>query len=166
MPYHGDIPNVFACIYLHGFPSERSHESNTAEIAGSTQGKGAVAHPQTAALCLIPMHRPSARLLLLIIAFGIFQPLLEAYSAEPPHACCLRRLHTRSNLPTQFRDAKQPNGNCCPPLITPHTARTVHSDGLSFLSNFSSVNSQVDLPRHAAGFESSNSTRAPPFSFV
>jgi hypothetical protein len=112
------------------------------------------------------MHRPTARLLLLIVAFGIFQPLLEAYSAEPPHACCLRHLHTRSDLPTQLRDASKLNGNCCPPLITPHTARAVHSDALSFLSNFSSVNSQIDLSRHAAGFESSNSTRAPPFSFV
>jgi hypothetical protein len=112
------------------------------------------------------MQRLTARVLVFVAVVGIFQPLLEAYSAEPPHACCLRHLHTRSDLPSQFRDAKQPNGNCCPPLITPHTARAVHSDALSFLSNFSSVNSQVDLSRHAAGFESSNSTRAPPFSFV
>ena len=183
MPHQRDIPYVFACIYLHGFSSERSSESNTAEIVGSTRGKAGfrastahvggnrdistvVAHPQTTALCLIPMHRPTARLLLLIVAFGILQPFLEAYSAEPLHACCLRRLHARSDLPAQFRDAKQANGNCCPPLITPHTARAVHSDAVSFLSNFSSVNSQVELSRHAAGLESSNSTRAPPSSFV
>jgi len=112
------------------------------------------------------MQRLTARLLVLVAVVGIFQPLLEALSPEPPHACCLRRLHARSDLPTQFRDAKQPNGNCCPPLITPHTARAVHSDAVSFLSNLSSFNSQVDLSRHAAEFESSNSTRAPPFSFV
>jgi len=112
------------------------------------------------------MHRPTARLLLLIVAFGIFQPLLEAFSREPPHACCLRRLHAQKDQPLQLRDASKPNGNCCPPLITPHTARAVHSDAVSFLSNFSSVNSQVELSRHAAGLESSNSTRAPPSSFV
>ena len=77
-----------------------------------------------------------------------------------------RQIALVSDLPTQFRDAKQSNGNCCPPLITPHTARAIHSDALSFLSNFSRVNSQVNLSRHAAGVESSNSTRAPPFSFV
>src|SRR5436309_8289102 len=108
----------------------------------------------------------TARLLVFVAVVGIFQPLLEAFSAEPPHACCLRRLHGRSDLPTQFRDAKQPNGNCCPPPITPHTARAVHSDAVSFLSNFSSLKSQVELSRHAAGLESSNSTRAPPSSFV
>jgi hypothetical protein len=112
------------------------------------------------------MKRLTARLLVFVAVVGIFQPLLEAFSTEPPHACCLRRLHAQKDQSLQLRDAKQPNGNCCPPLITPHTARAVHSDALSFLSNFSSVNSQVDLSRYAAGFESSNSTRAPPFSFV
>jgi hypothetical protein len=111
------------------------------------------------------MQRLTAKVLVFVAVVGIFQPLLEAFSPEPPHACCLRRLHGRSDLPTQFRDAK-PNGNCCLPLITPHTARAVHSDAVSFLSNFSSLKSQVELSRHAAGFESSNSSRAPPFSFV
>src|SRR5437773_4894659 len=40
MAHHCDIPYVFACIYLHGFSFERSHESNTAEIAGSTRQGG------------------------------------------------------------------------------------------------------------------------------
>src|SRR6266567_6260675 len=38
MAHQCDIPYVFACIHFHGFSSERSHESNTAEIVGSTQG--------------------------------------------------------------------------------------------------------------------------------
>jgi hypothetical protein len=33
----------------------------------------------------VHMHRLTARLLLIVIALGIFQPLLEAFSAEPPH---------------------------------------------------------------------------------
>src|SRR6266496_6306782 len=40
MPHQRDIPYVFACIHFHGFFFERSHESNTAEIAGSTQEGG------------------------------------------------------------------------------------------------------------------------------
>jgi hypothetical protein len=112
------------------------------------------------------MHRLTARLLVFVAVLGIFQPLLEAFSPEPPHACCLRRLHARPDQRTQLRDARKMGGHCCPPLTTPHTARAVHSDAVLFLSNFSRVNSQVDLSRHAAGFESSNSTRAPPFSFV
>src|SRR5438874_13337005 len=197
MAHQCDIPYVFACIHFHGFSSERSHESNTAEIAGSTRGwalglsfgpkycarhkhvrTGALTRPVERQLddkygrvtrtpfpisCTVPnpramlsspMPRLTARLLLLIVALGIFQPLLEAFSAEPPHACCLRRLHAQKDQPLQLGDASKLNGNCCPPLITPHTARAVHSDALSFLSNFSSVNSQVDLSRYAAGFES------------
>lgn len=126
-----------------------------------------VADRQNSALSLDAyMQCLTARLSLLVLALGIFQPLLEAFSADPPHACCLRRLHTRSDRRTQFRDAKQPNGNCCPPLITPHTARVVHPDTVSFLSAFSGLKSHSELSRHAAGFSSSNSTRAPPFSFV
>src|SRR5262249_2755606 len=37
MAHHRDIPDVFACIYLHGFSFERSSESNTAEKGGSTR---------------------------------------------------------------------------------------------------------------------------------
>src|SRR5206468_4577096 len=59
--------------------------------------------PNPRAMLSSPMHRVTARLLLLIVALGIFQPFLEAFSAEPPHACCLRRLHTPKNHPLQFR---------------------------------------------------------------
>jgi hypothetical protein len=112
------------------------------------------------------MQRLTAKLVLTVVALGIFQPLLEAFSAESPHACCLRRLHARSDRRTEFRDAKQPNGNCCPPLVTPHTASVVHPQAVSLLSNFSGLTSQAEVSRHAAGFESSNSTRAPPSFLV
>src|SRR6266550_7167442 len=75
-----------------------------------------------------PMHRLTARLLLLILALGIFQPLLEAFSAEPPHACCLRRLHAQKDQPLQLRDASKLNGNCCPPLTAPHIAQPKSGD--------------------------------------
>jgi len=108
------------------------------------------------------MHRLTARLLLLIVALGIFQPLLEAFSAEPPHACCLRRLHARKGQPLQFRDARKLNGNCCPPLTTAHTANVVHRNTASIARSLSIVNRLPDDHSHRAGFTSSLSTRAPP----
>src|SRR5215813_10745163 len=110
------------------------------------------------------MHRLTARLLLLIVALGISQPLLEAFSAEPPHACCLRRLHGSANNTPHFQAAKQADGSCCPPLTTPHIAQ-VQSDETS-----------IPLPQHSERvpaatnvrilqeFDSHNSSRAPPVS--
>src|SRR2546430_1829595 len=56
MAYQCDIPYVFACIHFHGFSSERSHESNTAEIAGSTREGGALSFSFELKYC--PRHKP------------------------------------------------------------------------------------------------------------
>jgi hypothetical protein len=108
------------------------------------------------------MHRLTARLLLLIVALGIFQPLLEAFSAEPPHACCLRRLHAHKDQQLQFHDATKPNGSCCPPLTTPHTANLIACRTTSYALEHSIVNFRFDDEAHHSGFASSLSTRAPP----
>jgi len=108
------------------------------------------------------MHRLTSRLLLLFVALGIFQPLLEAFSPEPLHACCLRRLHTPQDQRLQFHDAPKLNGNCCPPLTTPHTANVVSCDKDSFAFARSIVNLPFDDHSHRSGFISSLSTRAPP----
>ena len=51
------------------------------------------------------MHRLTSRLLLLIVALGIFQPLLEAFSAEPhtPVVCgdCMRKNISRYSFAMQ-----------------------------------------------------------------
>jgi len=110
------------------------------------------------------MQRLTARLLLILIALGVFQPLVEALSAEPPHACCLRRLHALSDQPAQFHDARKASGNCCPPLTTPHTANPVSGDQAQFSPAVSSVKLvSQDRFRHNP-FRATLSARAPPAS--
>src|SRR5437667_9665489 len=109
-----------------------------------------------------PMPRLIARLLLLVVALGIFQPLLEAFSAEPPHACCLRRLHARSGQKSQFRDARQPNANCCPPLTTPHTANPASRAAASVSPYVAILKLSGQNDAYHAGSTASLSTRAPP----
>jgi len=110
------------------------------------------------------MQRLTASLLLLLIALGVFQPLVEALSAEPPHACCLRKLHAPLNQPTQFHDGREAGGNCCPPLTTPHTANPVSGDQAQFSPAVSSLKAvSRDHFRHNP-FRAILSARAPPAS--
>ncbi|PYV60329.1 MAG: hypothetical protein DMG97_18920 [Acidobacteria bacterium] len=112
-----------------------------------------------------PMPRLTARLLLLIVALGIFQPLLEAFSAKPPHACCLRRLHARKDQPLQFRDATKLNGNCCPPLTAPRSANVVSCGAVYAVSARSIINLPTDADVHFGGPSGTLLARAPPSRF-
>jgi len=108
------------------------------------------------------MRRLTARFLLLFVAAGATAPLLQALSADPPHACCLRRLHGRSERDPRLHDAATTQGNCCPPVTTPHSAQ------VKFVSSSISVPSTIELTperlrvRYYAGFDSNHSSRAPP----
>jgi len=108
------------------------------------------------------MHRLTARLLLFLVALGVFQPLLEAFSAEPPHACCLRRLHAQKNQPLQLQDSAKPNGNCCPPLITPHTANLTVCGTVSFSPYVAVIRFAARNDSYRGGTAAVVSTRAPP----
>jgi hypothetical protein len=108
------------------------------------------------------VHRLTARLLLLLIAIGMFQPLLEAFSADPPHACCLRRLHAQKDQPLQFRDASKLNRNCCPPLTTPHIAQLKSGEDALAIPLVSELVFGATNARPGKGFDSHNSSRAPP----
>jgi hypothetical protein len=108
------------------------------------------------------MHRLTARLLLLIVALGIFQPLLEAFSAEPPHACCLRRLHARKDRGQHFSDAKKSGGNCCPPLTTTQSANVAARNATVFGLKTSAVNHRPQASKYPALFKTSDFPRGPP----
>jgi len=110
------------------------------------------------------MHRLIARLSLSLVALGIFQPLLEAFSAEPPHACCLRRLHAQKDQPLQLREASKLNGNCCPPLTAPHIAQAKSGDKDTAIPLASELVVSAMNARSGKGFDSHNSSRAPPVS--
>ena len=108
------------------------------------------------------MQRLTARLLLILIALGVFQPLVEALSAEPPHACCLRRLHAIPNQPTQFHDGGKAGGNCCPPLTTPHTANPVSLDRVQVSLTVSGLKAVSQDRSLQNTFHATLSARAPP----
>ena len=112
----------------------------------------------------VHMHRFTTRLLLILIALGVFQPLLEAFSAEPPHACCLRRLHAKPDQPAQLHDGRKVTGNCCPPLTTPHTANPVSGEQEQFSPAVSGLKlvSQNRIRHNPVG--ATLSARAPPAS--
>src|ERR1044071_4762651 len=69
------------------------------------------------------MWHLTARLLLLFLLTGVCSPIAEAFSAQPAHACCLRKLYRPNGTLELISDAHQQHGNCCPPLTTPHTAQ-------------------------------------------
>jgi hypothetical protein len=112
----------------------------------------------------VHMHGLTARLLLIVIALGIFQPLLEAFSAEPPHACCQRRLHGAPNSTSHFQAPKKSDGSCCPPLTTPHTAQVRSAEDKLAVPQCSQPVRSATHAWMIRGFESHNSSRAPPVS--
>jgi hypothetical protein len=108
------------------------------------------------------MHRLTARLLFILFVASTCTPVLQALSADPPHACCLRHVHKSSGSDPRLHDSTTHQGNCCPPMTTTHSA------------SLSSIASSIHLP-HASEFaptlvnlhrttssNANNSSRAPP----
>jgi len=141
-------------------PNDLPLSSSANAVSGSS-----VAEAQTRRYPLFHMQRLTARLLLIIVVIGVFQPLLEAFSAQPPHACCLRRLHSRDRS-LHFSDATKPGGNCCPPLSTPNSARVVSRDLPSIISVLSIINLRPEADVHYSEFSSNLLARAPPVLFT
>jgi hypothetical protein len=109
------------------------------------------------------MQRLTARLLLLLVVVsGSFSPLLQAFSAQPPHACCLRRLHASKDSPLQISDTTAAHENCCPPVTTRQSAQAADLKIFSSVLAISSLDlGPVDVG-HNLEFTSNLSTRAPP----
>jgi hypothetical protein len=109
------------------------------------------------------MQRLTARLLLLLVVVsGSFSPLLQAFSAQPPHACCLRKLHATKDSPLQISDATAAHGNCCPPVTTRQSAQAADLSMFSAALAISSFDLRLADPENNLEFASSLSARAPP----
>jgi hypothetical protein len=69
-------------------------------------------------LCLIPMHRLIARLLLILLLAGIFAPVALAITAPAPHTCCMRKpVHEQGSHDSEFQGPPACcNHDCCRPL--------------------------------------------------
>src|SRR5512147_2757983 len=68
------------------------------------------------------MRRTTALVLLVGFMLAGFAPWLQALSGVQPHACCLRKLGHHTGHDLQFSTPRGRDGNCCPPLTTPHSA--------------------------------------------
>src|SRR6266404_7628632 len=110
------------------------------------------------------MHRLTARVLLLFLATSAFTPFLQTLSAEAPHACCLRKLHSRNNSEDGQRvsDAAPRPNNCCPPLTTPHSAQVLAGRAGTLLLHDSELKTEPANFFHTATPNLSHSGRAPP----
>lgn len=108
----------------------------------------------------LEMQRLTTRLLLLAMLIGAFAPLVEAFSAQQPHACCLRKLHARNDLPLEVSDNAR-RGNCCPPLTTPHTAE-LQTFGRTFVFHSFALPLAAADSFYAVQLIAGPSSRAPP----
>ncbi len=108
------------------------------------------------------MHRLTARLLLLFLLASAFAPVLQGLSAEPPHACCLRKLHGTGERGAGVHDSANRDGNCCPPMTTSQSAQVVAGGTATSLSGSSELEFEPSGSWHGAGVASSHSSRAPP----
>ena len=110
------------------------------------------------------MQRFTARLVLLLVALSICAPFLQPLSGTPPHACCLRRLHTQQDGRPQLREAALRSNNCCPSLTTPQSASVMAHDGATVQLEASGLHNQFPNSFHATRYRSNHSSRAPPGS--
>jgi hypothetical protein len=110
------------------------------------------------------MHRLTARSLLLLILMGAFSPVLEALSARAPHACCLQKMHgtpAQNGVPGLHEEAVH-QGNCCPPMTTPHSAHLAVVPS-SIAAIYSAGLELLPADQHSATASlASHSSRAPP----
>jgi hypothetical protein len=115
-------------------------------------------------LCFLAsvMHCLTARLLLFFLLASAFAPVLQALSAEPPHACCLRKLHGSAERGAGIHDSAKHDGNCCPPMTTPHSAQVLVGGVAVFNPHTSQLSSEPENATYAAEFANQNSSRAPP----
>src|SRR6266567_3674669 len=108
------------------------------------------------------MQRVTARLVLLFLLASAFAPVLQALSAEPPHACCLRKLHSSAGRGASIHGSARTDGNCCPPMTTSQSGQVLGGKVTFFLAHSSDLQLEPLGSWHGAGYDSNNSSRAPP----
>src|SRR6266853_5292866 len=108
------------------------------------------------------MQRLTARLLLFFLLASTCAPVLQELSAEPPHACCLRKLHSSTGRGATVHSPVRADGNCCPPMTTSQSAQILGRKATIFLTHSSDLQLEPLGSWHGAGYDSNNSSRAPP----
>jgi len=110
-----------------------------------------------------PVHRLTARLLLILLLVSAFAPVALAISTPPPHACCLRKpLRDGRHDPEIQSTPACCRHDCCRPLTVSLWAHFVP------LANARVTPTSVPLPselhpiHRTSGDNRSHSVRAPP----
>ncbi|MBZ5597623.1 MAG: hypothetical protein LAN83_04815 [Acidobacteriia bacterium] len=112
------------------------------------------------------MHRLTARFLLILLLVGSFAPVGLAVSTPPPHACCMRKMHSHTSPETEFRALDCGSHDCCRPLTVSHAAQLRPRP-----SAYAAPASVAMLPQLrpidvTAEVNAAHSVRAPPFSIA
>jgi hypothetical protein len=108
------------------------------------------------------MHRLTARFLLLFLVVGATEPMLQALSAVPPHACCLRKLHGATGRQSGIHDSTRHQGNCCPPMTAPFVASFRGSISVIVLLHSSELVLTPAYLGHTFDVAADHPSRAPP----
>ena len=115
------------------------------------------------------MHRLTARIMLVVALLGAFAPSALAALYEPPHACCVRRVHHCHNSidpdsELAIRDVSCCKNEGCRAVTTTRWAHAQPPSAGFFLraADLSLAAQRANIPFSAPA--ESQSTRAPPAS--
>jgi hypothetical protein len=108
------------------------------------------------------MHRLTARLLLVLMLVGTLAPPALAFSATPPHACCLRKLHQQGFDGPAFQAPTDADRSCCRTLASTQWAETGLSVKARVALACSALQGIFAPARPATEPGTSHSGRAPP----
>jgi len=117
------------------------------------------------------MRRLIATSLLLFALLGSVLPLAQALSAEPLHACCLRKGQHQCHEPGSnsssepiFRDSSCCHGDCFRAVTSARWAHAQPTTAFFSLPALSLRSAGAQLTNPAAVFSGVRSSRAPPLS--
>jgi hypothetical protein len=110
-----------------------------------------------------PMHRLTARLLLILMLSGTLAPAALAISAPSPHACCKRKpLHNHGGHSSEFRAPDSANHDCCRSLTVSERAQPRPSTGGCVSQPSATLLQPINPSYRIIDFSESRSARAPP----
>ena len=108
------------------------------------------------------MHRLTARFLLILLLVRSFAPVALAISTPPPHACCMRKMHSHTSPETEFRALDYGDHDCCRPLTVSHAAQPRPRPSAHAVLASAALLPQLRSGDAPADVNAAHSGRAPP----
>jgi hypothetical protein len=101
--------------------------------------------------------------LLILLLVGTFAPVAVAISAPPPHACCMRKMHSHDSPGTEFRAFDCGSHDCCRPLTISHAAQLRPRPSADAVPVSTALLLQLPPADATADVSTAHSGRAPPY---